>query len=255
MSPDPYSGSYDFSNPQSFNRYAYAGNNPLSFTDPSGLFHSTANGDDGGDVEGGCDFLCDILEALEGLFGGGPQFHGSLKPRPAAVGGGPEWDGNFGESLGISTKVPQGNWGIATALGLPDAGCEFGTCSAGPMGVSPDDIELHHGLPQAFQEWFEEHGIEDIENYVMPLTAALHRLKPNGIHTNGGGNWNRAWKQWMDENPNAGPQAIENQLRKMIVGFGIGAGDAFSDFFITINPCTANPNAPFCPGSPWSGQL
>lgn len=37
LSPDPYSGSYDVSNPQSFNRYAYASNNPLVNTDPSGL--------------------------------------------------------------------------------------------------------------------------------------------------------------------------------------------------------------------------
>jgi len=37
MSPDPYSGSYDFSNPQSFNRYVYALDNPLSYLDPSGL--------------------------------------------------------------------------------------------------------------------------------------------------------------------------------------------------------------------------
>jgi RHS repeat-associated protein len=37
MSPDPYDGSYDASNPQSFNRYVYAMNNPVSNVDPSGL--------------------------------------------------------------------------------------------------------------------------------------------------------------------------------------------------------------------------
>jgi RHS repeat-associated protein len=63
LSPDPYGGSYDPSNPQSFNRYAYALNNPLSNVDPSGL---TDDGGcpqdqtciDGGDPEdggnGGC---------------------------------------------------------------------------------------------------------------------------------------------------------------------------------------------------------
>ncbi len=35
--PDPYLGSYDFSNPQSFNRYAYVMNNPLTGVDPAGL--------------------------------------------------------------------------------------------------------------------------------------------------------------------------------------------------------------------------
>jgi RHS repeat-associated protein len=37
LGPDPYMGSYDLTNPQSLNRYAYVLNNPLSFTDPSGL--------------------------------------------------------------------------------------------------------------------------------------------------------------------------------------------------------------------------
>jgi hypothetical protein len=37
MSPDPYYGSYDQSNPQSMDRYAYVSSSPLTFTDPSGL--------------------------------------------------------------------------------------------------------------------------------------------------------------------------------------------------------------------------
>jgi len=35
--PDPYDGSYNYTNPQSFNRYVYAQNDPINFTDPSGL--------------------------------------------------------------------------------------------------------------------------------------------------------------------------------------------------------------------------
>ena len=35
--PDPYNGSYDFTNPQSFNRYAYVQGDPVNLVDPSGL--------------------------------------------------------------------------------------------------------------------------------------------------------------------------------------------------------------------------
>jgi RHS repeat-associated protein len=35
--PDPYDGSYDSSNPQSFNRYVYTANNPMTSIDPFGL--------------------------------------------------------------------------------------------------------------------------------------------------------------------------------------------------------------------------
>ncbi len=37
LRPDPYFGSYIFTNPQTFNRYTYTDNNPLGLIDPSGL--------------------------------------------------------------------------------------------------------------------------------------------------------------------------------------------------------------------------
>ena len=38
LAPDSYMGSYDLSNPESMNRYAYVLNNPISLVDPMGLF-------------------------------------------------------------------------------------------------------------------------------------------------------------------------------------------------------------------------
>jgi len=48
LGPDSYLGSYDLTNPQSMNRYAYALNNPTSFTDHKGLF---LDGDPGDTVD------------------------------------------------------------------------------------------------------------------------------------------------------------------------------------------------------------
>ena len=43
-SPDPFSGSATVANPQTFNRYAYVGNNPVNTVDPSGLMGAPAKG-------------------------------------------------------------------------------------------------------------------------------------------------------------------------------------------------------------------
>jgi hypothetical protein len=49
MRPDPYSGSYDFSNPQSMNRYVYVLNEPVSNIDPIGLDLWSGDGYNGND--------------------------------------------------------------------------------------------------------------------------------------------------------------------------------------------------------------
>lgn len=104
MSPDPYNGSMDPSNPQSFNRYSYVGNSPLTFNDLTGLSPFTCTPPapsiiDGVATIGACagTFICGPLCGVvvgsisaglavigEAIFGGwfAPQFHGILKPRP-----------------------------------------------------------------------------------------------------------------------------------------------------------------------------
>jgi hypothetical protein len=154
MSPDPYSGSYDFTNPQSLNRYTYVQNNPAWFTDPSGKSIQgipTLGACVGGPEVCGMAIAVDVaaiaigglvIKGLEDLFG--PSFHGSLKPRPSAA----SWDGNFGESLGVPTSIPQGNMGLATALGLPSEGCEFGACGTGPTNFSAGTVALGGGAAE-----------------------------------------------------------------------------------------------------------
>jgi hypothetical protein len=86
----------------------------------------------------GVEALTDLW--LSGLFDG-PKFHGTLQSRPGT--GTPDWGsdpGSFGESLGIGNNIKTGAWGIAPALGLPDAGCEFGACGAGPSTFGPGDV-------------------------------------------------------------------------------------------------------------------
>jgi hypothetical protein len=142
MSPDPYAGSYDMNNPQSFNRYSYVLNNPMTLTDPSGqeaclslLLGTAAFGEGGEGVAiAGCavDGAIGLYDLFSKIFSGGPSFHGSLQPRPGVAND----PGSFGESLGIPTSIPQGNWGIGMAFNLPSE-CEFGACGAGPSSLTP----------------------------------------------------------------------------------------------------------------------
>ena len=66
LAPDPSMGSYDLSNPQSLNRYAYVLNNPTSQMDPSGLYTCNSCGGPGTDI---CDLI--PLFCYGGSEGGG----------------------------------------------------------------------------------------------------------------------------------------------------------------------------------------
>ena len=132
-SPDPYFGSIDASNPQSFNRYAYVGNMPMRAIDPSGesfiippdCSACAALVDIGVAVEVAA-IAFGVFEGIEhliGLFDHHPKFTASHVPRPNSA----PWD-EYNIHYGAN---------IGAALGLPNAGCEFGACN-GPVFDATD---------------------------------------------------------------------------------------------------------------------
>lgn len=67
--PDPYDGSYDPTNPQSWNRYVYAINDPLSLVDPEGLGVCSVNVQVKNQTNLGADALLSIENRINQIFG------------------------------------------------------------------------------------------------------------------------------------------------------------------------------------------
>src|SRR5207247_331738 len=71
---DPYDGNYDFTDPQSFNRYSYTQNDPVNFVDPSGLESALVCLVDG--MPWNCGAAFKLVEMGAATVKNGPGFYG-----------------------------------------------------------------------------------------------------------------------------------------------------------------------------------
>jgi hypothetical protein len=107
----------------------------------------------------------------------------------------------------------------ARAAGMRVTGRLAGT--AAPVKGLTGIIEKHHQLPREFAAQFRRAGIDNLDDYIVELDKALHRINPGGLHTNSGGNWNRVWREFFARNKTPTRQQILDQLAKMRKDFGL----------------------------------
>lgn len=169
MSPDPYDGSYDATNPQSLNRFTYALNSPLSSLDPSGLDESDnpcndwtcIDGGDGGGGGGGggnpgCISNCGGSDPCPSdNCGGSPPPSGGDPPQgedPVNVGGVLTFYGN-----GYFFQGGGGPVGTAPNSGLNGVGPN--PCSgANPANLNYQAVNPYNkGAGTAFNHIFQNH--------------------------------------------------------------------------------------------------
>lgn len=98
ISPDAFTASYNWADPQTLNRYGYVNNRPMTLTDPSGQCPECmiliACATDPICLAGTGAAIAFDKFLLVWLFPG-PTFHGTLKLRPGAASQHP-WDDTFG---------------------------------------------------------------------------------------------------------------------------------------------------------------
>jgi RHS repeat-associated protein len=201
---------WDPSTPQSWNLYAYARNNPLTYVDPDGQAVETAW--DAFNVGLGAASLIDNLRnrrfgsAL--LDAGGLILDGAATVTPFVPGGA----SSAIKAYRVADRAADGVDAIrasAPTRRLLNAGTEF---------ADHHIIPAFRGKSSSYAEFIRARGI-NVDQFTVTLNhgRASHHLK--FIH--GQGKWNQRWKDWIDANPDATAKDIYQFAGKMMDEFGL----------------------------------
>ncbi len=176
--PDPYDGSYDFTDAQSFNRYAYAQNDPVNFVDPTGL------SDHGPRLPGPpppsppLRFLGPQLPPMTFFVDVGFDSGEMIPINPWEKMGGPWWDG----------EVSTGGGGPGAGSG-PQKPTSTPTPKPGQVVKKVDEInrKVMDATRRAVREWKKDYGRFcnmynttwygwDLQYWINPIAAEAQRL-------------------------------------------------------------------------------
>jgi RHS repeat-associated protein len=166
--PDPYDGSYDYSNPQSFNRYAYVQGDPVNFVDPSGQTNEATGG------------LCAAMYSScsgtgGGGYGGTPFDSGSY-----FMGGYNDLPGRTGSGLAaFDQRVQTTRDGLRAqdALNHNNFDRLIAILNGNPnVGVSVNGLQLWGGLAVAFVTAYSQ-PIEIAQRGGAPLGAVGYAVQ------------------------------------------------------------------------------